>query len=114
MLQIRFPAETALIPRHLQPRPAHSRWFLNQFNCSFANGPCSREADELVARSINQADPAAEAAMLAEAERILTAANIYIPLGAPIRWSQVRGGVDGFTENSWALHPLFPLSRAPI
>ncbi len=95
-------------------RYGEARWFLNQFNCSFTDGPCAKEADDLVARSIQLTDPAAEAAMLAEAEQVLTAANIYIPLGAPIRWSQVRGGVDGFTENAWALHPLFPLSRAPI
>ena len=95
-------------------RYGEARWFLNQFNCNFTNGPCAKEADDLVARSIQLTDPAAEAAMLAEAERVLTAANIYIPLGAPIRWSQVRGGVDGFIENAWALHPLFPLSRAPI
>ena len=44
----------------------------------------------------------------------LLAANLYIPIGAPIRWSMVRAGLEGFSENPWNVHPLFPLSRAPI
>ena len=27
---------------------------------------------------------------------------------------QVRAGLDGFAENPWAAHPLFPLSGAPL
>jgi ABC-type transport system substrate-binding protein len=91
-----------------------ARWFLNQFNCKLADGPCSVEADARVEESLTATDPLANAALLSEAEAELASANIYIPIGAPIRWSLVRGGVDGFVENRWNLHPLFPLSKRPI
>ena len=91
-----------------------ARWFLNQFNCEIAEPVCSPDADFLVQLSLDAVNPAEEASYLAEAEQVLTATNLYIPLGPPIRWSQVRAGVEGFSENSWAFHPLFPLSRAPI
>ncbi len=95
-------------------RYAGARWYLNQFHCLLAQGPCSEEADELVRQSLSVADPARKAALLAEAERALTDANVYIPLGAPIRWSLVRGGVTGFEENRWSVHPLFPLAQRGI
>lgn len=91
-----------------------ARWFLNQFNCRVSPGVCSEDADFLVQLALDAANPEEEASYLAEAEATLLATNLYIPLGAPIRWSQVRAGVEGFSENAWAFHPLFPLSRAPI
>ncbi|UOR16340.1 ABC transporter substrate-binding protein [Qipengyuania aquimaris] len=91
-----------------------ARWFLNQFNCAVSPGVCSEDADFLVQLALDAASPEEEASYLAEAETTLLATNLYIPLGAPIRWSQVRAGVEGFAENAWAFHPLFPLSRAPI
>ena len=87
-------------------RYAEPRWFLNQFNCSLHQGMCSSEADALVAESIVQADPAAKAALLAQAEAELTLANVYIPFGSPLRFSLVRGDVEGFAANPWAFHPL--------
>ena len=49
----------------------------------------------------------------AHAEALLTAANIYIPIGAPLRWSMVRGAVDGFAANAWAWHPLPDMATIP-
>lgn len=95
-------------------RYADARWYLNQFNCSLKRGLCSAEADELLRQAARTSGAAATAALLAEAEMKLTAANVYIPIGAPIRWSLVRGGVQGFSENRSGLHPLFPLSLRPI
>lgn len=95
-------------------RYADARWYLNQFNCSLKRGLCSAEADELLRQAARTSDPVATTALLVEAETKLTATNAYIPIGAPIRWSLVRGGVDGFSENRWGLHPLFPLSLRPI
>ena len=89
-----------------------ARWFLNQFNCSLVPGPCSPDADELVTESL-QATGAAEAGnLLIEAEGALLAQEAYIPLGAPVRWSLVRGGLEGFSENPWARHPLYALAGA--
>jgi ABC-type oligopeptide transport system substrate-binding subunit len=106
------PADLALIDR--LARYGSARWFLNQFNCSLRRGLCSADADALVADAVQARDPAQQADLLAEAEAELTRENVYIPIGAPIRWSLARGDVSGFTENRWSLHPLFPLSRAPI
>ena len=57
---------------------------------------CSSEADALVAR-VDRPDRSrvAKAALLAEAEAELTLANVYIPFGSPLRFSLVRGDVDG-------------------
>ncbi|MDB2694957.1 peptide ABC transporter substrate-binding protein, partial [Erythrobacter sp.] len=90
------------------------RWFLNQFNCTIDKTQCSEDADYLVSLALDARDPAEEASYLLEAENTLLAANLYIPIGAPIRWSMVRAGLEGFSENPWNVHPLFPLSRAPI
>ncbi|MFA6218965.1 MAG: ABC transporter substrate-binding protein [Erythrobacter sp.] len=89
-------------------------WFLNQFNCRVSRVVCAEGTDYLVSLANEAKDPAEEASYLAEAEQALTATNLYIPLGAPIRWSLVRGDIGEFLENRWNIHPLFPLSRAPI
>lgn len=95
-------------------RYADPRWFLNQFNCSLTNGPCIAEADDLVAQSVDEPDPLTKAELLADAEAELLQANIFIPIGAPVRWSLVSGGFEGFAENPWGLHPLLPMALPPI
>lgn len=95
-------------------RYAGARWFLNQFHCGSSAAICSEDVDFLVASAVAARDPAAQASLLADAENALAAYNAFIPIGAPIRWSLVRSGVVGFAENAWAVHPLLPLTRAPI
>lgn len=95
-------------------RYAGARWFLNQFHCGMSAAICSEDVDLLVGLAVAARDPAAQANYLADAENALAAHNAFIPIGAPIRWSLVRSGVVGFAENAWAIHPLFPLTRAPI
>lgn len=95
-------------------RYAGARWFLNQFNCRVSAAICSQDVDMLVALAVASRSPAQQAGYLSDAENALAAYNAFIPIGAPIRWSLVRSGVAGFAENAWAIHPLFPLSRAPI
>ena len=89
------------------------RWFLNQFHCRLDIGLCSEEADDLVEQSIVELDPARKSQLLAAAHTQLIESEIYIPLGAPVRWSLVRGGITGFEPNRWGIHPLFPLSQPP-
>ncbi|WP_340588588.1 ABC transporter substrate-binding protein [Erythrobacter alti] len=88
-------------------------WFLNQFNCSLRRGLCSEEVDRLVAQALAQTDPAVRATMMAQAEAELTLENIYIPIGSPLRWSLLRGSVDGFEPNAYAFHPLPPMAQIP-
>ena len=92
-------------------RYSSPRWFLNQLNCSLRLGLCSEEADALVRESLSLRDPEAKQALLADAHAELIAAEVFIPLGVPVRWSLVRGAVSGYQANQWGLHPLFPLSQ---
>lgn len=94
-------------------RYAGAQWFLNQFSCSLRRGLCSSTADASLKQALGTADPAQRAQLLARAEAELTTANVFIPIGAPVRFSLVRGDVSGFGYNSWAWHPLPPLAVIP-
>lgn len=94
-------------------RYAAPAWFLNQFNCSLRRGMCSAQADARVAEARSAPDAASARALLAEAEAELTVANVFIPIGAPLRWSLVRGDIAGFEPNRWGFHPLPPLALRP-
>lgn len=91
-----------------------TRWFLNQFNCEVSRAICSEDVDFLVQLAVESNNAEEARSYLIEAETALTAFNPHIPLGAPIRWSLVRGDIEDFVENPWNVHPLFPLSRVPI
>ncbi|MXP40032.1 peptide ABC transporter substrate-binding protein [Altererythrobacter soli] len=105
------PADLELIDR--VARYAEPRWFLNQFNCALRRGMCSSDADAEVRQALSTADPQARMDAIARAEAMLTADNIYIPLAAPLRWSMVRGTVEGYAANPWAYHPLPELAVIP-
>ncbi|MBV7265805.1 peptide ABC transporter substrate-binding protein [Erythrobacter sp. WH131] len=92
-------------------RYSSPRWFLNQFNCELEIGLCSPEADELVLQSLTVRNFAAKQRLLAEAHAALVEEEVFIPLGAPVRWSLVRGAITAYQANQWGLHPLFPLSQ---
>jgi len=94
-------------------RYPRATWFLNRLSCTARRGLCSEDADARVAEAAGAPTPQDRAALLSEAEAELTAANVYIPFGTPIRWSLVRGSVDGFEPNGWGWHPLMPLAWLP-
>lgn len=94
-------------------RYSSPRWFLNRFACSVTMGPCSPTADALIAESLGQQNPSDKQSLLADAHIELIEQEVFIPFGAPIRWSLVRGAVEGYEANPWSLHPLFPLSQRP-
>ena len=62
---------------------------LNQFHCSLRVGLCSPEADALVRQSLEErvSGTVRGKNWLAEAHAELVAREVYIPLGAPVRWS---------------------------
>lgn len=92
-------------------RYSSPRWYLNQFNCELEIGLCSEAVDEIVRASLTVTDPVEKRRMLAEAHTILVNEEVFIPLGAPVRWSLVRGSIANYAANPWGLHPLFPLSE---
>jgi oligopeptide transport system substrate-binding protein len=87
------------------------RWYLNQFHCSLKISLCSPEADALGRQSLSERDPTARQLLLIDAQAALSAREVFIPLGAPVRWSLVRGSIKNYIANPWGLHPLFPLSQ---
>jgi len=105
------PADLVFVDR--VARYAEPPWFLNQFNCSLGNGLCDSDADYLVEQAMAEIDPVARATLLAEAEAAMTLSNVYIPFGSPLRFSLVRSGVDAFSANPWAFHPLPVLAVIP-
>ena len=107
-VRLRQGADLVMIDR--LARYPSARWFLNQFNCSLVSGPCSPDADALVTESLGAIGADQAVNLLMEAEGALIAQEVYIPLGAPVRWSLVRSGLEGFSENSWARHPLYALA----
>lgn len=94
-------------------RYGRATWFLNQLNCQTGRAVCSEAADQRAAEARLAADPQQRAALLAEAEAELTAANAFIPFARPLRWSLVRSGTTGFAPNPWGWHPLPPLALLP-
>lgn len=88
-------------------------WYLNRFNCQASKAACSREADAALAAAGKAADPAERAELVAEAARLLTQANVFIPFGSPIRWALVRSDAIGFAPNNWGWHPLMPMALRP-
>lgn len=103
------PADLEL--RDTLARYTSPRWYLNQFHCSLGAGLCSPEADALVRQTLTEPDAATRQQLLIEAHGALVEREAYIPLGAPVRWSLVRGNIRSYLPNVWGLHPLFPLSQ---
>jgi peptide/nickel transport system substrate-binding protein/oligopeptide transport system substrate-binding protein len=88
-------------------------WFLNQLSCAAGRPVCSAEGDARLAEALAAPDARTRAALQAQAETEITAANGFIPFARPLRWSLVRGDITGFAINPWGLHPLLPLALAP-
>ena len=108
------PAQADLVLRDRAARYASPRWFLNQFACELARRLCSSNTDFLVELAADTEGPDQQESYLLEAEYALLAEERFVPIGQPIRWALVRSGVEGFAENPWGWHPLFPFARAPI
>lgn len=88
-------------------------WFLTRLSCRARPAACSEVADGLFANAQAIADPSARSRAMAEAEAQLMAENVYVPLGAPLRWMLVGPGIAGLSSNTLALHPLLPLAIRP-
>ena len=81
-----------------------STWYLRSFTCDTAF-VCDPAADEMLEAA--RLAPAADGrrALLANADRILAAAQPFIPLAAPVRWSLVSQRLTGFHANAFGRHP---------
>jgi oligopeptide transport system substrate-binding protein len=79
-------------------------------SCAARPKVCSAGADARYAAATMISDPAARTAQMAQAEAELMAANTFIPLGPPLRWSLAASDTTGFSTNRWGVHPLLPLA----
>lgn len=105
------PAELRLVD--ITARYGRATWFLNQLACAAHKPACNPAADSLLAEARRATDPRERTRLLGEAEAEITAANAFIPISRPLRWSLVRAGVTGFSPNPWGWHPLPPLALLP-
>lgn len=86
------------------------QWYLNQLACATRRSLCSPAADAQLAAARNAGDPRARTALVGSAATTLAAAQVYLPMGMPIRWSLVRPDQPGFAPNPAAFHPLPPMA----
>ena len=91
-------------------RYGRATWFLNQLACPVHKAACSAAGDTLLSSARLAKDARERATLLGQAEAEITAANAFIPIARPMRWSLVRSGVTGFAPNPWGWHPLPPLA----
>lgn len=88
-------------------------WFFTQLSCAARPKVCSAAADAAYTAAAALPDPAVRDRQLAQAEAELMAANTFIPLGPPLRWSVAAPDTAGFSPNRWGIHPLLPLAMRP-
>jgi ABC-type transport system substrate-binding protein len=88
---------------------ANPAWYFHVLHCR-TNQICSTESDDLIEKTLESA-PAETIALYAEAERLTLSANVYMPVGLPLRWSVSAGTVHGFSFNTRSLHSAFHLSQ---
>ncbi len=87
-------------------------WYLDQLSCR-ATPICSEAADALMNDARAAIIREERIRLWGEAEAQLMATRNYIPIANPLRWSLVRNGLLGFTQNPRGWHPLQYLGREP-
>ncbi len=87
-------------------------WYLDQLSCR-VTPICSEKADQLLDEARNAGSREERIRLWGEAERELIATRNFIPIANPVRWSLVRDGLLGFSQNPRGWHPLQYLGRDP-
>ncbi|WP_338502957.1 ABC transporter substrate-binding protein [Sphingomonas kaistensis] len=90
---------------------ASPAWFLRRFRCQYVP-VCSEEADQLLDAARLTGFPPQRVRFFADAERIMRAEVLFMPVAAPVRWSLAGRDVEGFAENRFARHTLTDLRSA--
>ncbi|MFL6800879.1 MAG: peptide ABC transporter substrate-binding protein, partial [Sphingomicrobium sp.] len=85
-------------------------WFLRQFRCQVV-AVCDAEADQLLDAARDTLIPAQRGALLAQAAARIDAAQLFLPIAAPVRWSLVSSRIQGFAGNRYARHTLTDLDQ---
>lgn len=85
-------------------------WYLGHFRCP-GLPMCSQDVTTTFS-ILRRSTPEERPRLLAEADRSLADAQLYIPLATPLRWSIVAPRLLGYADNAVAIHPLNRLERA--
>ncbi len=80
-------------------------WYLHRLSCAMTT-PCSEEGQAALDRARSSETQLAMAAALRDAEAATLAEYNYLPIGAPIRFSIVRGNLTGYARSPRAVHPI--------
>jgi len=91
---------------------ASPAWFVRRFHCG-AVAICDPQADELADAARQTPIAAQRYALLMQAAAKIDDAQLFIPIAAPIRWSLVSEGIQGFAGNRYARHTLTDLAQQP-
>jgi len=91
---------------------ASANWYLTRTGCE-AGLACSPAGDIALGESRAAPSLGERAAAIARADAAYAEAQGFIPLAKPLRWSLVARRLDGFRENSFAVHPFAHLRRTP-
>lgn len=83
-------------------------WYLRHFICG-ASAVCDAAADTAIDGARVAPSPDERQALLAEADRALTAAGAFVPIAGPLRWSLRTPRLNGFRTNPFARHPPIEL-----
>jgi oligopeptide transport system substrate-binding protein len=87
-------------------------WFVRHFRCGFV-AVCDLQADQLMDGARQTPVPAQRYALLGEAAALIDDGQLFIPIGAPIRWSLVSSRIQNFAGNRYARHTLTDLEARP-
>jgi peptide/nickel transport system substrate-binding protein len=100
------PADLNLID---QVAPAAlASWYLRHFACD-RSALCLPAADALMDQARLATNAADRRALLAQADRLISDAALYIPLASPVRWSLVTPRLSGFKPNAFGQHPAMEM-----
>jgi peptide/nickel transport system substrate-binding protein len=100
------PADLNLID---QVAPAAlASWYLRHFACD-RSALCLPAADALMDQARLAPNAADRRALLAQADRLISDAALYIPLASPVRWSLVTPRLSGFKPNAFGQHPAMEM-----
>lgn len=104
------PADLVLIDRVADI--SNPGWYLDQLRCR-ATPVCSAQADRLLDAAHRATSREERIRLWGEAERALIATRNFVPIANPVRWSLVRAGLLGFSQNPRGWHPLQYLGHDP-
>ena len=74
---------------------------------------CDEAADQLMDGARQTPVPAQRFALLGQAAARIEAAQLFLPIAAPVRWSLVSERIENFAGNRYARHTLTDLETRP-